>query len=52
MYTAEAEEGLLAGNPDFVLDAIDNIDTKVLACPAPSFAVAPSRPSHCQPPPR
>lgn len=29
MYTEEAEEQLLGGNPDFVLDAIDNIDTKV-----------------------
>lgn len=29
MYTAEAEEHLLAGSPDFVVDAIDNIDTKV-----------------------
>ena len=29
MYTAEAEEQLLDGGPDFVLDAIDNIDTKV-----------------------
>jgi hypothetical protein len=29
MYTAEAEEDLLSGNPDYVLDAIDNIDTKV-----------------------
>lgn len=29
MYTAEAEEHLLAGRPDFVIDAIDNIDTKV-----------------------
>lgn len=29
MYTAEAEEALLAGEPDFVVDAIDNIDTKV-----------------------
>jgi tRNA A37 threonylcarbamoyladenosine dehydratase len=29
MYTAEGEEQLLGGNPDFVLDAIDNIDTKV-----------------------
>lgn len=29
MYTAEAEEALLAGDPDFVVDAIDNIDTKV-----------------------
>ena len=28
MYSAEAEESLLGGNPDFVLDAIDNIDTK------------------------
>ncbi len=35
MYTAEAEESLLAGKPDFVLDAIDNIDTKVLARAAP-----------------
>lgn len=29
MYTAEAEETALAGAPDFVIDAIDNIDTKV-----------------------
>lgn len=29
MYTADKEEELLAGSPDFVLDAIDNIDTKV-----------------------
>ena len=29
MYTQEGEEALLAGAPDFVLDAIDNIDTKV-----------------------
>ncbi|GLC37284.1 hypothetical protein PLESTB_001140300 [Pleodorina starrii] len=29
MYTSEGEEQLLAGRPDFVLDAIDNIDTKV-----------------------
>lgn len=29
MYTEAAEEQLLGGDPDFVLDAIDNIDTKV-----------------------
>ena len=29
MYTGAAEEQLLGGQPDFVLDAIDNIDTKV-----------------------
>ena len=29
MYTADKEDQLLGGNPDFVLDAIDNIDTKV-----------------------
>ena len=29
MYSKEAEEELLEGKPDFVLDAIDNIDTKV-----------------------
>lgn len=29
MYTAESEEAMLGGQPDFVLDAIDNIDTKV-----------------------
>jgi tRNA A37 threonylcarbamoyladenosine dehydratase len=29
MYTAEAEDALLSGNPDYVLDAIDNIETKV-----------------------
>ena len=30
MYTEEAEDELLGGRPDFVLDAIDNINTKVL----------------------
>lgn len=29
MYTEAAEEQLLGGRPDYVLDAIDNIDTKV-----------------------
>ncbi len=29
MYTEEAEDELLGGRPDFVLDAIDNIHTKV-----------------------
>jgi tRNA A37 threonylcarbamoyladenosine dehydratase len=29
MYTADKEEMLLGGNPDFVVDAIDNLDTKV-----------------------
>lgn len=29
MYTADQEDGLLSGSPTFVLDAIDNIDTKV-----------------------
>ena len=29
MYTEAAEEQLLGGEPDYVLDAIDNIDTKV-----------------------
>ena len=29
MYTEAAEEQLLSKNPDFVLDAIDNIETKV-----------------------
>lgn len=29
MYTAKAAERLLGGNPDYVLDCIDNIDTKV-----------------------
>ncbi|GLI59189.1 hypothetical protein VaNZ11_001023 [Volvox africanus] len=29
MYTAEREQALLSGQPDFVVDAIDNIDTKV-----------------------
>ena len=33
MYTPEAEEALLAGDPDFVLDAIDNIDTKASVLP-------------------
>lgn len=29
MCTADNVDELLAGNPDYVLDAIDNIDTKV-----------------------
>ena len=29
MYTEAEEERLLGGKPDFVLDAIDNIETKV-----------------------
>lgn len=29
MYTPESEDAVLAGQPDFVLDAIDNVDTKV-----------------------
>jgi tRNA A37 threonylcarbamoyladenosine dehydratase len=29
MYSEEAEEELLEGKPDYVLDAIDNINTKV-----------------------
>ena len=29
MYSEEAEETLLEGRPDFVLDAIDNIETKI-----------------------
>lgn len=37
MYTEEAEEQLLAGGPDYVIDAIDNIDTK--ACAAPLHAI-------------
>jgi len=30
MFTVENEERLLKGNPDFVVDAIDDIDTKVI----------------------
>lgn len=29
MYTEDEEERLLGGRPDYVFDAIDNIDTKV-----------------------
>ena len=29
MYTHEEEDNLLGGSPDFVIDAIDDIDTKV-----------------------
>lgn len=36
MYTQEVEADVLAGNPDFVLDAIDNIETKVQT----SFSIA------------
>ena len=30
MFTSDMEDKLLGGNPDYVLDAIDDIDTKVL----------------------
>lgn len=30
MYNDTNEDMVLSGNPDFVIDAIDNIDTKVL----------------------
>ena len=30
LYDLSTEEKILSGNPDFVLDCIDNIDTKVL----------------------
>lgn len=29
LYDASSEEEILSGHPDFVLDCIDNIDTKV-----------------------
>jgi tRNA A37 threonylcarbamoyladenosine dehydratase len=29
MYSVETENDLLSGDPDYVLDAIDNIETKV-----------------------
>ena len=29
MFTAESADSLLAGSLDYVIDAIDNIDTKV-----------------------
>ena len=31
MYEESAQDELLSGSPDYVLDCIDNIDTKVLA---------------------
>lgn len=30
MYDTSTEEDILSGQPDFVLDCIDNIDTKVM----------------------
>lgn len=33
LYDSSTEEEILTGNPDFVLDCIDNIDTKVLSFP-------------------
>lgn len=30
LYDASSEDRILSGNPDFVLDCIDNIDTKVI----------------------
>lgn len=34
LYDAKSEEEILSGHPDFVLDCIDNIDTKV---PFPAY---------------
>lgn len=31
LYDSSTEEKILSGNPDFVLDCIDNIDTKVIS---------------------
>ena len=47
MYTAENEESILGGSPppDYVLDAIDNIDTKVRS-PAPGGSAIHSSPNH------
>ena len=42
MYTAEDEEALLQGEPDFVVDAIDDINTKASSRPS---AVEPINPS-------
>ena len=42
MYTGDSEGELLGGGPDYVIDAIDNIDTKVallVACRARSIPV-------------
>ena len=45
MFTAKAEDHLLRGEPDYVLDAIDDIETKVcenydfLTLSTPSFYV-------------
>jgi hypothetical protein len=44
MYTQEREEELLGGNPVFVLDAIDNIDTKVGRAWAGSWSLCPLLP--------
>lgn len=33
LYNESSEEEILAGHPDFVLDCIDNIDTKVPLLP-------------------
>jgi tRNA A37 threonylcarbamoyladenosine dehydratase len=46
MCTADNVEQLLAGNPDYVLDAIDNIDTKVVTHCSLDFCC---RPVACQP---
>lgn len=29
LYDASSEDGVLSGHPDFELDCIDNVDTKV-----------------------
>lgn len=33
MYSEESEEAVLGDNPDYVIDAIDNTDTKVSRIP-------------------
>ncbi|KAB1211340.1 hypothetical protein CJ030_MR6G021470 [Morella rubra] len=39
LYDASSEEEILSGNPDFVLDCIDNIDTKVTFLPTRGLKV-------------
>ena len=43
MYTSEASEQLLGGSrkPDFLIDAIDNVDTKVRPCRSTSASFHP-----------
>jgi tRNA A37 threonylcarbamoyladenosine dehydratase len=39
LYDPSSEDEILSGSPDFVLDCIDNIDTKVMNTASAKFLI-------------